>query len=117
MLSLQQLGKDNYEIVTPSLSILTEPSVAVVDEVADKRGTKEVAEGYLNYLYTKEGQELVAQNYYRPRDKDVAEEYKDTFPKLDLVTIDDSLFGGWKKAQETHFSDGGTFDQIYIPKN
>lgn len=81
MLSLQQLGKDNYEIVTPSLSILTEPSVAVVDEVADKRGTKEVAEGYLDYLYTKEGQELVAQNYYRPRDKDVAEEYKDTFPK------------------------------------
>lgn len=117
MLSLQQLGKDNYEIVTPSLSILTEPSVAVVDKVADKRGTKDVAEGYLNYLYTKEGQELVAQNYYRPRDKDVAEEYKDTFPKLDLVTIDDSLFGGWKKAQETHFSDGGTFDQIYIPKN
>ncbi len=117
MLSLEQLGKDKYEIVTPSLSILTEPSVAVVDEVADKRGTKEVAEAYLNYLYTKEGQELVAQNYYRPRDKEVAEEYKDTFPKLDLVTIDDLLFGGWKKAQETHFSDGGTFDQIYITKN
>ncbi len=117
MLSLQQLGKDNYEIVTPSLSILTEPSVAVVDEVADKRGTKEVAEAYLDYLYTKEGQELVAQNYYRPRDKEVAEEYKDTFPKLDLITIDDPLFGGWKKAQSTHFSDGGTFDQIYIPKN
>ncbi|MBE6088599.1 MAG: sulfate ABC transporter substrate-binding protein [Clostridium beijerinckii] len=117
MLSLEQLGKDNYEIVTPSLSILTEPSVAVVDEVADKRGTKEVAQAYLGYLYTKEGQEMVAQNYYRPRDNEVAEEYKDTFPKLDLVTIDDSLFGGWKKAQETHFSDGGTFDQIYIPKN
>lgn len=117
MLSLQQLGKDNYEIVTPSLSILTEPSVAVVDEVADKRGTKEVAEAYLEYLYTKEGQELVAQNYYRPRDKEVAGEYKDAFPNLDLVTIDDPLFGGWKKAQLTHFSDGGTFDQIYIPKN
>ncbi|EKQ51280.1 MULTISPECIES: sulfate ABC transporter substrate-binding protein [unclassified Clostridium] len=117
MLSLQQLGKDNYEIVTPSLSILTEPSVAVVDKVADKRGTKEVAEAYLDYLYTKEGQELVAENYYRPRDKEVAEEYKDTFPKLDLVTIDDPLFGGWKKAQSTHFADGGTFDQIYIPKS
>jgi sulfate transport system substrate-binding protein len=117
MLSLQQLGKDNYEIVTPSLSILTEPSVAVVDKVADKRGTKEVAQAYLDYLYTKEGQELVAQNYYRPRDKEVAEEYKDTFPNLNLVTIDDPLFGGWNKAQSTHFADGGTFDQIYVPKS
>lgn len=115
MLSLQQLGKDNYEIVTPSMSILTEPSVAVVDKVADKRGTKEVAQAYLDYLYTKEGQELVAKNYFRPRDKEVVEEYKDTFPSLDLVTIDDPLFGGWKKAQSTHFADGGTFDQIYAP--
>ncbi|MFW2487181.1 sulfate ABC transporter substrate-binding protein [Clostridium chromiireducens] len=116
MLSLQQLGKDNYEVVTPSLSILTEPSVAVVNKVTDRRGTKDVAEAYLGYLYTKEGQELVAENYFRPRDKEVAEKYKDIFPKLDLVTIDDPLFGGWKKAQSTHFSDGGTFDQIYIPK-
>lgn len=116
LLSLNQLGKDNYEIVMPSLSILTEPSVALVDSVVDKRGTREVAEGYLDYLYSKEGQEIVAQNYYRPRDKEVAEEYKDTFPDINLVTIDDPLFGGWAKAQSTHFSDGGTFDQIYIPK-
>ncbi|OOM16206.1 sulfate ABC transporter substrate-binding protein [Clostridium saccharobutylicum] len=116
LLSLNQLGKDNYEIVMPSLSILTEPSVAVVDGVADKRGTREVAEGYLEYLYSKEGQEIVAQNYYRPRDKEVAEQYKDIFPDINLITIDDPLFGGWAKAQATHFSDGGTFDQIYIPK-
>jgi sulfate/thiosulfate-binding protein len=116
LLSLNQLGKDNYEIVTPSLSILTEPTVAVVDKVADKRETREVAEAYLDYLYSKEGQEIVAQNYYRPRDKEVAEEYKNTFPDLGLVTIDDPLFGGWSKAQATHFSDGGTFDEIYIPK-
>lgn len=82
LLSLNQLGKDNYEIVMPSLSILTEPSVAVVDSVADKRGTREVAQGYLDYLYSKEGQEIVAQNYYRPRDKEVVEEYKDTFPDI-----------------------------------
>lgn len=116
LLSLNQLGKDNYEIVMPSLSILTEPSVAVVDSVADKRGTREVAQGYLDYLYSKEGQEIVAQNYYRPRAKEVVEEYKDTFPDINLTTIDDPLFGGWAKAQATHFSDGGTFDQIYIPK-
>ena len=116
MLSLNELGKDNYEIVVPSLSILTEPSVAVVDKVVDKKGTREVATAYLDYLYTKEGQEIIAQNYYRPRDKKVAEKYKDTFPNVNLVTIDDPLFGGWTKAQATHFADGGTFDQIYIPK-
>lgn len=116
LLSLNELGKDNYEIVVPSLSILTEPSVAVVDKVVDKRGTREVAQAYLDYLYTKEGQEIIAKNYYRPRDKEVAEEYKDTFPTVNLVTIDDPLFGGWTKAQATHFADGGTFDQIYIPK-
>ncbi|NMF04072.1 sulfate ABC transporter substrate-binding protein [Clostridium beijerinckii] len=115
LLSLNQLGKDQYEIVVPSLSILAEPPVAVVDKVVDKKGTREVAEGYLDYLYTKEGQEIAAENYYRPRDKEVAEKYKSTFPEVNLVTID-SEFGGWAKAQETHFADGGTFDQIYIPK-
>jgi len=116
ILSLNELGKDNYEIVVPSLSILTEPSVAVVDKVVDKKGNREVATAYLDYLYTKEGQEIIAQNYYRPRDKEVAEKYKDTFPDVNLVTIDDPLFGGWTKAQATHFADGGTFDQIYLPK-
>lgn len=115
MLSLNELGKDQYEIVVPSLSILAEPPVAIVDKVVDKKGTRDVAKAYLDYLYTKEGQEIAAQNYYRPRDKEVAEKYKDTFPDVKLVTVDDE-FGGWAKAQETHFTDGGTFDQIYIPK-
>jgi len=115
LLSLNQLGKDQYEIVVPSLSILAEPPVAVVDKVVDKKGTREVAQAYLDYLYTKEGQELAAQNFYRPRDKEVAEKYKSTFPEVKLVTIDND-FGGWAKAQATHFADGGTFDQIYVPK-
>lgn len=114
-LSLNELGKDEFEIVVPSLSILAEPPVAVVDKVVDKRGTRDVANAYLDYLYTKEGQEIAAQNYYRPRDKEVAEKYKDTFPAIKLVTID-SEFGGWAKAQAAHFADGGTFDQIYTPK-
>ena len=114
-LSLNELGKDNYEIVVPSLSILAEPPVAIVDKVVDKKGTRDVAKAYLDYLYSKEGQEIIAQNYYRPRDKEVAEKYKDKFPAINLVTIDDE-FGGWTKAQATHFADGGTFDQIYIPK-
>lgn len=114
-LSINELGKDQYEIVVPSLSILAEPPVAIVDKVVDKKGTREVAQGYLDYLYTKEGQEIAAQNYYRPRDKEVAEKYKDQFPAINLVTIDGE-FGGWTKAQANHFADGGTFDQIYIPK-
>lgn len=114
-LSLDQFGADKYEMVVPSLSILAEPPVAVVDKVVDKKGTREVAEAYLDYLYTKEGQEIAAQNYYRPRDKEVSEKYKDKFPDIKLVTVDDE-FGGWAKAQQTHFSDGGTFDQIYLPK-
>ena len=114
-LSLDQFGSDKYEIVVPSLSILAEPPVAIVDKVVDKRGTREVAQAYLDYLYTKEGQEIAAQNYYRPRDKEVAEKYKDKFKTINLVTIDGE-FGGWTKAQETHFADGGTFDQIYTPK-
>jgi sulfate transport system substrate-binding protein len=115
LLSLNELGKDKYEVVVPSISILAEPSVAVVDKVVDKKGTREVAQAYLDYLYTKEGQEIAAQNFYRPRDKEIAEKYKSTFPEVKLVTIDDE-FGGWAKAQSTHFADGGTFDQIYIPK-
>ena len=114
-LTLNELGKDKFEIVVPSISILAEPPVAVVDKVVDKKGTREVAEAYLNYLYTEKGQEIVAENYYRPRNQDVLAKYADIFPKINLVTIDD-YFGGWKKAQETHFNDGGTFDQIYQPK-
>lgn len=114
-LTLNELGKDKFEIVVPSLSILAEPPVAVVDKVVDKKGTKEVAEAYLNYLYTDKGQEIVAKNYYRPRNPVILEKYADVFPKINLVTIDD-YFGGWKKAQDEHFSDGGTFDQIYQPK-
>ncbi|WP_066072056.1 sulfate ABC transporter substrate-binding protein [Neobacillus soli] len=114
-LTLNELGKDKFEIVVPSISILAEPPVAVVDKVVDKKGTKEVAEAYLNYLYTDKGQEIIAKNYYRPRNQAILDKYSDLFPKINLVTIDDD-FGGWKKAQEKHFNDGGTFDQIYLPK-
>lgn len=110
-LSISELGEDKFEIVTPSLSILAEPPVAVVDKIVDKKGTREVAEAYLNYLYTEKGQEIAAKNYYRPRNKEVLEKYKDQFGTLELVTIDE--FGGWQEAQKTHFADGGTFDEIY----
>lgn len=110
-LSLNELGEDEFEIVTPSLSILAEPPVAIVDKVVDKKGTREVAEAYLNYLYTEEGQEIAAKNYYRPRNEKILEQYKDEFQTLDLITIDE--FGGWQEAQKTHFADGGTFDEIY----
>ncbi|WP_285769353.1 sulfate ABC transporter substrate-binding protein [Peribacillus sp. SI8-4] len=114
-LTLKEFGDDKYEIVNPSLSILAEPPVAVVDEVVKKKGTKKVAEAYLKYLYTDEGQEIAAKNFYRPRDEKVLEKYQDQFAKIDMVTVD-GKFGGWKKAQETHFNDGGTFDEIYQPK-
>lgn len=110
-LAVNELGADEVEIVVPSISILAEPSVAVVDENAKANGTAEVAKAYLEYLYTKEGQNIAAKHYYRPRDPQVAEAYAKTFPKLDLVTIND--FGGWSKAQPEHFGDGGIFDQIY----
>ena len=110
-LSLDEQGDDSFEIVTPSLSILAEPPVAVVDKIVDKKGTREVAEAYLQYLYTDIGQELAAENYYRPRNEDILAKYKDQFVDLELITIDD--FGGWQQAQETHFADGGTFDKIY----
>ncbi|MCU6601320.1 sulfate ABC transporter substrate-binding protein [Peribacillus frigoritolerans] len=111
-LTLEEFGEDKYEIVNPSISILAEPPVAVIDEVVEKKGTKEVAEAYLEYLYTDAGQEIAAKNFYRPRDEKVLAEYGDQFANIDMVTVDDT-FGGWKKAQETHFNDGGTFDEIY----
>ena len=113
-LAVKELGPDKFEIVTPSLSILAEPPVSVVDKVVDKRGTRKVAEAYLQYLYSPEGQEIAAKHYYRPRDANVAEKYTGQFAKVNLITIDD-VFGGWDKAQKTHFADGGTFDQIFEP--
>ena len=113
-LSIKELGPEKVEIVVPSQSILAEPPVALVDKVVDKKGTRNVAQAYLEYLYTPEGQEIAAKNYYRPRLESVAKKYAATFPKLKLVTIDD-IFGGWQKAQKTHFADGGVFDQIYLP--
>jgi sulfate/thiosulfate transport system substrate-binding protein len=109
-LATKELGSDAFEIVIPSISILAEPSVAVVDKVVLRRGTRTVAEEYLKYLYTPEGQEIAARNYYRPRNPEVAARHQELFPKLELVTIKD--FGGWAKAQKEHFGDGGTFDQI-----
>ena len=97
--------------MTPSESILAEPTVSVVDKVVDKKGTRQVAEAYLKYLYSPEGQEIAAKNFYRPRDSNVAKKYANEFPKLKLFTIDQE-FGGWTKAQKEHFSNGGTFDQI-----
>lgn len=114
-LAINELGKDKFEIVVPSLSILAEPPVAVVDKVVAKKGTRKIAEAYLKYLYSTEGQEIAAQNYYRPRLKSVADKYVHLFPKIKLITIDDT-FGGWRKAQKTHFEDGGSFDQIYQPQ-
>lgn len=113
-LAVNELGKDRFEIVVPSLSILAEPPVALVDKVVDRKGTRVVAQEYLKYLYSQEGQEIAAQNYYRPSDRKVAAKYAKLFPKLRLVTVDQT-FGGWTRAQKTHFADGGTFDQIYRP--
>jgi sulfate/thiosulfate-binding protein len=110
-LAVKELGPEKFEIVAPPLSILAEPPVAVVDKVVDKRGTRKAAEAYLQYLYTAEGQEIAAKNYYRPIDKAVAAKYAKKFSKLSLFTIDE-VFGGWQKAQKTHFADGGIFDQI-----
>jgi sulfate/thiosulfate transport system substrate-binding protein len=111
-LAQREFGKDKFEIVSPPLSILAEPPVSVVDTVADKKGTRAVAEAYLRYWYTREGQEIAARNSYRPRDAEIAKEYENSFAKVELFTIDD-VFGGWTKAQKEHFSEGGVFDQIY----
>lgn len=110
-LAVNELGADKVEIVVPSVSILAEASITVVDKNIDARGTRAVAEEYLKYLYTKEGQEIIAKNYYRPRDKEIAAAYANKFPKVELFTIEE--FGGWKKAQPEHFGDGGIFDKIY----
>ena len=111
-LAKRELGPDKVDIVVPSLSILAEPTVTLVDKFANKHGTRNVAEAYLNYLYTPEGQEIAAKNFYRPTLDSVAKKYVTQFPKVNLITVDE-VFGGWQKAQKTHFADGGTFDQIY----
>lgn len=110
-LSVEQLGQGEYEIIVPSLSILAEPPVTVVDANVDRKGTREIAEAYLDFLYTDEAQHLAAKHYYRPTNPDILAEYSDNFPDLTLFTIDDAL-GGWQHAQETHFNDGGVFDRI-----
>ncbi len=109
-LAVKEQGPEKFDIVTPSLSILAEPPVSVVDKVVDKKGTRKVAQAYLDYLYSPEGQEIAAKHYYRPRDAKVAAKYA----KVNLITIDE-VFGGWDKAQKAHFSDGGSFDKIYEP--
>ena len=108
-------NKDQFEIVVPSISILAEPPVTVVDSVVDKKGTREVAEAYLKYLYSDEGQEIAAKNYYRPRNEAIAKKYASQFTQVKLFNID-NVFGGWTKAQKEHFDDGGVFDQIYTKK-
>jgi sulfate/thiosulfate-binding protein len=111
-LAQREFGKDKFEIVSPPLSILAEPPLSVVDAVADKKGTRAVAEAYLKYWYSREGQEIAARNSYRPRDSEIAKEYEKSFAKVELFTIDD-VFGGWAEAQKEHFAEGGIFDQIY----
>lgn len=115
LLAIKELGPGKVEIITPSLSVLAEPPVAVVDKVVDRRGTRKAAEAYLNFLYSEQGQEIAAQNYYRPTNEKVAKKYEGQFPKLKLLSIDE-VAGGWTKAQKAHFADGGIFDQIYLAK-
>ena len=110
-LALRELGRDRFEIVAPTTSILAEPPVALVDKVVDKRGTRKVAQAYLEFLYTPAGQEIVARNFYRPVDAQVAAKFASQFPRIALFTVDE-VFGGWAKAQKTHFADGGVFDQV-----
>jgi len=114
-LAVKELGPDKFDIITPSVSILAEPPVAVVDKFADKHGTRKVAEAYLNFLYTDEAQAIIAQNYYRPATPKAAQQYAKNFPQVKLFTIGD-VAGNWANAQKTHFADGGVFDQIYQPK-
>jgi sulfate/thiosulfate transport system substrate-binding protein len=114
LLAVEKLGKGDFEIIAPSVSVLAEPPVAVVDKVVDRRGTRKVAQAYLEFLYSPEGQEIAAKHYYRPRSEAVRARYAKQFPELRLFTVDE-VFGGWAKAQKTHFGDGGVFDQIYQP--
>jgi sulfate/thiosulfate-binding protein len=111
-LSLKEFGADKFDIVYPPVSVLAEPPVAVVDKVAEKKGTRDVAQAYLEYLYSAEGQDIAGRNFYRPIDATAAAKYAKQFPKLKLFTVDE-VFGGWAKAQKTHFADGGVFDQVY----
>ena len=111
-LAIKELGPGKFEIVVPSISILAEPPVTIVDKVVDKRGTRKVAQAYLDYLYSEEGQEIAGKNYYRPTNPKVAAKYASQFPNVNLFKIDDVL-GGWQKAQKVHFADGGVFDQIF----
>jgi sulfate transport system substrate-binding protein len=113
-LARKEFGADKFQIITPSVSLLAEPPVALVDRVAKKRGTESVAKAYLDYLYSDEGQEIAGKNFYRPRSDKAAAKYAGQFPQVKLVTIDE-VFGGWQKAQETHFDDGGVFDQFFKP--
>jgi sulfate/thiosulfate-binding protein len=113
-LALKEQGGDKFEIVNPKASILAEPPVALLDKNVDRHGTRKVAEAYLQFLYSKQAQEIEARNFYRPRDPDMAKAYAKNFPALTLYTIDE-VFGGWSKAQAMHFADGGVFDQIYKP--
>lgn len=112
-LALKEFGPEKFEIVAPSISILAEPTVAVVDKVVDKKGTREVAQAYLEYLYSEEGQKIAARNYYRPTNDKIKAEFAQQFPQLELFTIDQA-FGGWAKADKAHFADGGSFEQIYV---
>jgi sulfate transport system substrate-binding protein len=114
-LAQKELGKDGLELIAPSISMLAEPPVAVVDKYVDKHRTRAVAEEYVKYLYSPEGQEIAAKHYYRPRDPEIGKKYEAQLPKLTLLTIDDT-FGGWTKAQKTHFDDHGIFDEIYLKK-
>lgn len=114
LLSVRELGKDKFDLVIPSISILAEPPVAVIDKIVDFRGTRAVAEEYLKYLYSDEGQKIAAKHYYRPRNAAAQTASGVPFPKMNLFTID-QVFGGWAKAQQAHFADGGVFDQIYQP--
>jgi len=113
-LAQKEFGKDTFEIVIPSLSILAEPTVALVDKNVDKKGTRAAAQEYLEYLYSEEAQDIAGKNFYRPRSEKAAAKYASVFPKITLFTIDEA-FGGWVKAAKTHFADGGTFDQVYTP--
>ncbi|MET1113375.1 MAG: sulfate ABC transporter substrate-binding protein [Comamonas sp.] len=114
-LALKEFGRDKFDIVVPSISILAEPSVAVVDKVVDKRGTRAAAEEYLKFLYSEEAQQIAGRNFYRPTSEKAKAQFASSFPKLTLVTIDQA-FGGWAKADKAHFADGGSFDQIYTRK-
>jgi sulfate transport system substrate-binding protein len=116
LLALAEMGADAFDVVVPSVSILAEPSVALVDAVVDRKGTRGVAQAYLEYLYTPEGQDIVARNHFRPRDPGILQTYADRFPQIRLFTIDD-VFGGWREAQTRHFNDGGIYDRIFVAES